>query len=95
MSFCLSNIYVDITYVYIWEIYVYERDLYGIYIIHTHTERDRERETEMKNRNRQRGKNLVLPHVSNSLKSFWPLGGSLESVPYYLLITYLSLRISP
>lgn len=42
---------------YIQEIYVYERDLYGIYVIHTHIERDILRETEKekqmeKNRNK-------------------------------------------
>lgn len=42
---------------YIQEIYVYERDLYGIYVIHTHIERDTLRETEKekqmeKNRNK-------------------------------------------
>lgn len=31
---------------YIQEIYVYERDLYGIYVIHTHMKRDTLRETE-------------------------------------------------
>ena len=57
--------------------------------IHIQIERQRKRDRDGEEQKQTKGKDLRHSYVSNSLKSFWPHGSSLESVPFYLHVTYL------
>ena len=76
--------------IFIYEICVCGRYMNGcISSIHIQIDRERERDRDGGEQRQTEGKGLRRSHVSSSLKSFWPHGASLESVPFYLHVTYL------